>query len=260
MAGLGTRFQKVSNQNPEYKKPKPFINVKNWPMVRWATGSFPFFKRKDATFIILKEHNDAFGIEKILKDDIYSPEINVLIIDKVTRGPAETAYKAASFVDPEDSLLITDSDIFYDGAFLEKSIKEKDSDTVGIIPVFRARNEGIPKWSYSLTRPGTNYIEKVAEKDRVLMEAGAYANMSGYYFSKAKYFLDLAKEVIEKGETSGEAGKMEFYVAPLYQILIDRSFKVQASFIPQTHVWSLGTPSDLEYFLANYEGEKPLYE
>ncbi len=266
MAGLGTRFAKVSDQNPEYKKPKPFITVKGQPMVRWATGSLPFFKHResdhnetspsDITFIVLKEHNEAHGLEKGLRE-IYPEGINVIILDEVTRGAAETVYKAKDFIDPEDDLIITDSDHYFDGEDLWNLIQQKDTDTAGIIPVFRARNEGIPKWSYSLTHPDSNHIVRVAEKDRALMEAGAYANIGAYYFSKGKHFLDLAKEVIDKNQTFGDPGKGEFYIAPLYQILLDRGHKLQAAVVPE--VWGLGTPSDLEHFLENHNGEKPLY-
>ncbi len=269
MAGLGTRFKKVADQNPEFHKPKPFINVKKWPMVRWATGSLPFFKHKenkietpisvegkDVVFIVLKEHNLAHSMEQTLKD-IYSPDVHVVVLDTVTRGATETVYKAKHLIDPEDSLLVTDSDHFFDGSHLMKVILEKGPDTGGVIPVFRARNEGIPKWSYSLIEPETNYIQKVGEKDRALMEAGAYANIGAYYFSKGKYFLDLAEEVIRNNQTFGDPGKAEFYVAPLFQLLLEHGHKVQAAFIPE--VWGLGTPEDLEHFLNNYQHDEPYY-
>src|SRR3990167_2198322 len=109
MAGLGTRFQKVADTNPEYKKPKPFIMVKGIPMVRWATGSLPFVEHpgqvvtgelrvtpKDLIFIILKEHDEGHGISSGLRE-IYGSEITVIVLDDMTRGAAETAYQAKPF-------------------------------------------------------------------------------------------------------------------------------------------------------------------
>ena len=256
MAGLGTRFQKVADHNPEYAKPKPFILVKGHPMVKWATASLPFnnyknkntekkFDSKDKIFIILKEHDDKHNIEVGLKK-IYSNQIKIIKLPKVTRGAAETAYQAKEFIDPDEELIITDSDHHFDGEYFETVIRNKASNIAGIIPVFRARNDGIPKWSYSLI-DDDNMIIKTAEKDRELMEAGAYANIGSYYFSKAKYFFELAEEIIRENRLSGAPEKAEFYIAPLYQTMIERNMKVKAAVIPQ--VWGLGTPEDLEYFL-----------
>ncbi len=263
MAGLGSRFKAVAESNPEYFKPKPFISVHGKPMIRWASGSFPFIKHpgeeitgglsvspKDLIFIILKEHDIEHDIEKNLKK-IYSDDITVIKLDAVTRGATETALTAEAHIDPDDELLISDSDHFFDGTNLAHLIQSKDADTAGIIPVFRARNDGIPKWSYTLTREGSNHAVHVAEKDPKLMEAGAYANIGAYYFSKGKYFLDLAKRVIRDNKTFGPSGKAEFYIAPLYQELLDTGMKVQVAVIPE--MWGLGTPEDLEYFLNHYK-------
>ena len=263
MAGLGTRFQKKSDTNPEYRKPKPFINVKGSPMVRWATDSLPFIHHpeqeknkhhivspENLIFIILKEHDDKFNIKKGLQE-IYSDKIKVIVLPELTRGAAETAYTAKDYVDPEEEIIITDSDHYFDGLPFLEAILNKSQETAGVIPVFRARNEGIPKWSYSLMKEGTTFVEKVAEKDRELMEKGAHANIGAYYFSKAKYFFNEAEEVIKQNRTFGEPGKGEFYIAPLYQNLIEKGYKVEAAVIPV--VWGLGTPEDLAYFLEHHE-------
>lgn len=265
MAGLGTRFQKAADTNPEYRIPKPFIKVRGSPMVKWALGSLPFLHHysaakeahhragpEDLIFIILKEHDDRYKIKEGL-EQIYSSAIKVIVLPRVTRGAAETAYQAKEYIADNEEIIITDSDHFFDGSHLAKAIDQKGKETAGIIPVFTARNEGIPKWSYSLVRPGTNMIEKVAEKDRTLMEAGAYANIGAYYFSVAKVFFDEAKEIISKNRLTGDEGKKEFYIAPMYQNLIEKGYQFEAAVTPE--VWGLGTPSDLDYFLSHCKTE-----
>ena len=100
MAGLGSRFQNVADINPEYKKPKPFINVRNFPMVKWATGSLPFLKNlgsevatKDLIFIIRKEHNDEHNIEKKLQE-LYSNDIHIVIQDTPAVGATDSVLRA----------------------------------------------------------------------------------------------------------------------------------------------------------------------
>jgi len=267
MAGLGTRFQKAADTNPEYKKPKPFINVKGFPMVRWATGSLPFIEHpgqkvtsklratpKDLTFVILKKHDDDYGLEKGLRE-IYSNEINIVKLDAVTRGAAETAYMAKDFVDMEDELIITDSDHYFAGNYLEDLLLNKDKDTAGVIPVFTPPDDGIARWSYSLLKNGTNIIEQVGEKDPELMKKGAPANIGAYCFTKAKTFFDEVEEVIRENKLTGDEGKKEFYIAPMYQNLIEKGMKFQAALVPE--VWGLGTPVDLENFLINCPTKNP---
>lgn len=268
MAGLGTRFQKVVDTNPEYRKPKPFINVKGTPMVRWATGALPFIEHpgqkvasplrvtpKGLIFIVLKAHDDEYHLEVGLKE-IYGPEITVLIQPERWNGAQKTASMAKPFIDEDEDIIITDSDHYFDGTPLEEMIiKARSSDVGGIIPVFVPPNDGIPRWSYSLTEQNGTRITKVGEKDKALMEAGAYANIGAYYFSKAKYFFEASEKAIKEDRKFGEDGKEEFYIAPLYQDLLNEGKHLEAAILPV--VWGLGTPSDLEYFLANSTVNKP---
>jgi NDP-sugar pyrophosphorylase family protein len=268
MAGLGSRFQKAADTNEEYKKPKPFINVRGIPMVRWATGALPFIEHpgqtvtspiratpKDMIFIILKEHNDTHNLEQGLKE-IYSDDIRVIVLPSLTRGASETAYQAKPFIDEEEEVVITDSDHYFDGSILEEAIiRNKGKDVAGIIPVFTAPNEGVAKWSYSLTEGDGTKILETREKSHALMEAGAYANIGAYYFSKAKYFFEQFEKVERENKMFGEEGKKEFYIAPLYQEMIEATKNVEAAILPE--VWGLGTPNDLEYFLKANKKERP---
>jgi NDP-sugar pyrophosphorylase family protein len=268
MAGLGSRFQKAVDTNPEYKKPKPFISVKGIPMVRWATGALPFIEHpgqtvasplrvtpKDLIFIVLKSHNDEHNFEAGLKE-IYGADITVLIQPERWNGAQKTTGMAKPYIDQEEEILITDSDHYFDGMPLEHMIlKSHGTDVAGIIPVFTPPNDGIPRWSYSLTEQNGTRILKVGEKDRSLMKQGAYANIGAYYFSKAKYFFEASEKAIAEDRKHGEYGKEEFYIAPLYQDLLDSGMHVEAAILPE--VWGLGTPGDLEHFLTNNQRIKP---
>ncbi len=267
MAGRGSRFAKAVDTNPEYKKPKPFINVKGIPMVRWATGSLPFIEHKgqtvegplkvtadDLIFIILKEHDEGHEISKGLVE-IYGEGITIIVLPEITRGAAETAYQAVQFCDPDEDILISDSDHYFDGRTLADLIVNKDADTAGLIPVFTPPNDGIARWSYSLPKSGTNIIEQVGEKDPELMKKGAPANIGAYYFSKASIFFDEVEDAISNNKLTGDKGKEEFYIAPMYQNLIEKGHKFQLAMTEE--VWGLGTPTDLEFFLKECPRERP---
>ncbi|MDE2025553.1 MAG: hypothetical protein KGJ07_03600 [Patescibacteria group bacterium] len=261
MAGRGSRFQAVANQNPEYKKPKPLISVMGEPMIVWAMNALPFvdlpqrkaqtkFKvtPKDLVFISLQEQEENYGITKLLKD-IFGLESNVILIPEVTRGAVETALAAKDFMTDEE-IIVSDSDHFFNGQSLYEAILNKDRETAGIIPVFEVHDKDA-KWSYTLFDKNQTALA-VGEKDVELARKGAYANIGAYYFSKGSIFKNEAIEIIAKNELYGPEGKQEFYVAPLYQRLINKGMKVKAAIIPK--VWGLGTPKDLEFFLQDYKG------
>jgi NDP-sugar pyrophosphorylase family protein len=262
MAGRGSRFQVVSDQNSEYKKPKPLINVKGEPMVSWAIKSLPFVnlpgrtattdfvvETKDLTFIALQEHETNHQVTEVLKKT-FSPDINVVLIPEVTRGAAETVLAAEKYITPDEDLIITDSDHFFDGSNLYTMIRDKEADVAGIIPVFQPP-DAEPKWSFTLFDKDQTVLA-VGEKDAELAAKGASANIGAYYFTKGKVFVDEAKAMVSANDMYGPAEKAEFYIAPMYQRLINKGMKVKAAIIPE--VWGLGTPKDLEYFLANYKG------
>ena len=250
IAGRGSRFKKEAERNPEFAKPKPLISVRGYPMVRWATGSLPFVEHKgqkidgdfvvcgnDIVFVALQEHEDQYGIVRQLKE-IYGEDVCIVLIPEVTRGAAETVLYAKEFISPDEPLLISDSDHFFDGSALLKGILENPG-IDGLIPVFQVP-EGDVKWSFSRTGE-SGYVDLVAEKQPI----SRWANIGAYYFGRGSDFFEVALETIAKGEYTNS----EFYIAPLYNKLIDKGRKVKTVF--PKYVYGLGTPTDLSYFLKH---------
>lgn len=260
MAGRGSRFQAAASENPEFKNPKPLINVKGVSMIVWAVKSLPFVdlphraaktsftvKPKDLTFICLEEHEEKFGIISVLHS-LFTKAISVVLIPEVTRGATETALTAKPYIADEEALIISDSDHYFDGEVYYKTIEKKKDGVAGIIPVFKPPDD-YPKWSYTLFDK-TGRALAVGEKDADLARKGAYANIGAYFFSKGRIFIDEAEQMIRQNDMYGAEGKQEFYIAPIYDRLIKKGFGVQAAIIDK--VWGLGTPKDLSYFLENY--------
>lgn len=249
IAGRGSRFKAQADKNPEYNKPKPIIDVKGYPMVRWSTGSLPFVKHrnqkidsdllvedKDIVFIALREHDNDHEMGNVLRD-IYGDRINIIYLDKVTRGAAETALMAKEYINSDEPVIISDSDHFLDGKALFDEIT-KNPGIDGLIPVFKVE-DGNPKWSFSrLGKDG--YVDLVAEKQPISI----WANIGAYYFGSGKKFVEAAEEMISGNElTNGE-----FYLAPVYNKIIQKGGKVKLAY--PKYVYGLGTPEDLEYFLT----------
>ncbi|MFH1427394.1 MAG: glycosyltransferase family 2 protein [Patescibacteria group bacterium] len=250
IAGRGSRFKAQADRNPEYNKPKPIVDVKGYPMVRWATGSLPFVKHpgqeisgnlivepEDIIIIALKEHDNENNIGLILKE-IYGEGVKIIFLDEVTRGAAETALQAKDYINNDEPVLISDSDHYFDGRALARVIEENPG-IDGLIPVFEV-TDGNPKWSFS--RLGEDgYVDLVAEKQPI----SKWANIGGYYFGCGKDFVKIAEDSINNNELTNN----EYYIAPMYNKIIQNGGKVKLAF--PKYVYGLGTPEDLEYFIAN---------
>jgi NDP-sugar pyrophosphorylase family protein len=259
IAGRGSRFQIAADNNPEYKKPKPLINIQGKPMILWAMESLPFLDlphRKattkftvslsDIVFVVLEHHQKEHQIVDRLQR-LLSNKVNFVLIPDVTRGAVETVIAAKRYLTDED-MIISDCDHFFNGNNLYQTILKKEKEVRGIIPVFPPP-DGEVKWSYTLFDKDQNAIA-VAEKDPELAKKGAYANIGAYYFSSGTEFISEAEEMIKTGEMYGPTGKQEFFVAPLYNRMLQKGKRVMAAVLPE--VWGLGTPKDVDYFLANY--------
>lgn len=262
MAGRGSRFQAAADQNPEYRKPKPLITIKGKPMIEWAMESLPFLnlpkrpaktdfkvETKDLVFISLQNQQEEYKIIDLLKN-VFDSNLNVILIPEVTRGAIETALKAKEYLTTDEDVIISDSDHYFDGNSLFETIKNKEADVEGIIPVFPPP-DAEPKWSYTLFDENKTAIA-VGEKDPELAAKGAYANIGAYYFSHGNVFVREAEEMISQNDMYGAPGKQEFYVAPLYQRMIKKGMKIKAA-VTQA-MWGLGTPKDVEDFIENFHG------
>lgn len=251
MAGKGSRFLDAALSNPEYKKPKPLIKIKGKPMIIWAIQSLAKFEPKlnDLIFICRQDQEDEFKISLSLKE-LFGYGIKTVFIDQITRGAAETVLKAKEYINTDEDIIVSDSDHYFDGSFLYEKVFSKDAETQGVIPVFRPPDKD-PKWSFSLVESG-DVITAVGEKDKELAAKGAYANIGGYYFTHGTVFVKEVQEAIVENDLTGDEGKKEFYVAPIYQRLINKGMKIVAAITPI--VWGLGTPKDVEYFEKNFKG------
>lgn len=256
MAGKGSRFLSAVDQNPEYAFPKPLIKIKGTPMISWAIQSLPFVdlpsrpaktkflvEPKDLIFICRLDHENDFMISSRLIE-LFGEGIKIILTDHITRGASETVLMAKDLVDPKEEIVISDSDHYFDGSYLYQKILDRADDVSGVIPVWTP-SDNDPKWSYSLVEAdGT--ISAVGEKDRRLANLGAPANIGAYYFRHWRLFLDAIQAAIMENDLTGDEGKKEFYVAPMYQRLINKGLKIIPAFTPS--VWGLGTPEDVRYF------------
>lgn len=230
MAGEGSRFA-----NAGYTFPKPLIEVRGKPMIQTVVENL----NTEARFIFLvrKEHFDKYSLKPML--NLIAPGCEIILVDSLTEGAACTTLLARDLIDSDEPLLIANSD-----QFIEWNSNETlyafgaDGIDAGIV-TFKATH---PKWSYA--RLGEDgFVAEVAEK-KVISDL---ATVGVYYWSHGSDYVKYCQSMIEKNvRVNGE-----FYVAPVFNEAIADGKKIRAKNCER--MWGLGTPEDLNDFLANYK-------
>ncbi len=234
MAGLGSRFIKAGITTP-----KPLIEVHGKPMFKWAAESLPFARAKDFIFIMRQEHVNSHHLDEKVQKAF--PGSRIVIIDEVTEGAACTVLKAKDLINNEDPLIITDCDYFWRSSHYNQTATNVPQGVKGVIPIIEAEGD---KWSF--TRVDENWTAlQVAEKVRI----SKYVNFGAYFFTRGEDFVWAAEKMISEGKRVNN----EFYVAPVYQELIDRGDTIKTVLLDEA--WTIGTPESVKYFEEHYKGE-----
>lgn len=232
MAGLGTRFKKAGYETPKYK-----IQAKGKTLFEWSMESLNGFKEPSNQYLfVVREEDDSkeFIEEKCRHLGIRN--VTIIEIDHVTKGQAETVMKAKACWDRNESLFIYNIDTYIEGNEMNSSQLKGD----GFIPCFKGAGD---HWSF-VRLDDTGIAVEVREKKRI----SEYCSVGAYYFCSAKLFEELYTELYMNQQYL-EAG--EQYVAPVYNLLLNRGGKVFISDIPVDKVHILGTPEEVELFKNN---------
>ncbi len=231
MAGRGSRFFDVG-----YTLPKPLIPVHGKPMIELVVHNIqPRFPHR-FIFICQEEHLRTYDLEKVLSD--LAPHCVVIGTQGVTEGAACTVLLAKKYIDSADSLMIANSDQWVDidiNAYLDTIGKQRLD---GLIMTMKAND---PKWSF-VRLNSSGLVTEVREKEVISDEA----TVGIYNFASGSDFVRGAETMI----TQNIRVKNEFYVAPVYNLLIPAAFRVGIYNVGSEldGMYGLGIPSDLELF------------
>ncbi len=224
IAGKAQRFIDAG-----YSMPKPLIHAGEEQIIDLSIGSVNI-EDCNLIFVVRRDHILNFNIDNILKIK-FGDNIKIVTIDTVTRGALETCYLALEGLDLSNPLIIYTPDVFFQPTFDPASI-EKNND--GFLLTFQANS---PDHSYvKLDEKGNATL--IAEKE-VISE---HANVGLYYFKSGEIFKKYAGEAIEKEMLV----RGEFYIAPIYNLLIRDNLKIKTESTKKMYV--LGTPENLQFY------------
>jgi dTDP-glucose pyrophosphorylase len=232
MAGAGSRFSVAG-----FKDPKPFIDVMGKPMIQWVIENLSTDIEHRFIFICQSKHQHEYGFETRLKSILSNFEI--ITVDGLTQGAAETVLFASDLINNNDPLLIANSDQYIEYEIEEFLSSINDENVDGSILTMTSNS---PKWSY-IEFNNLLHVTEVREKEVISSEA----TVGIYAFARGKDFVGAANLMIQKNlRVNGE-----FYVAPVYNELIEQGKIITFQNIgtDSNQMNGLGTPEDLELFI-----------
>lgn len=237
MAGRGSRFA-----NAGYKMPKPLIDVKGHYMIEWVVKNLTPSCEHRFIFLCLQDHIDQFDLSEYLEK--IAPGCVVIPVNQVTEGAACTVLLSEEYINNDDELMIANSDQYVDCDINEYIKAQGDND--GLIMTMYAADD---KWSF-IAFDDQKFVTMVREKEVISNEA----TVGIYNFKHGKDFVSYAHKMINLDLRV----KGEFYVAPVYNMLIDDEKKIVFHNIGSVGagMYGLGVPEDLDTFLAHPISEK----
>jgi dTDP-glucose pyrophosphorylase len=236
MAGAGSRFASAG-----YSNPKPFIDVMGKPMIQWVIENLATDVEHKFIFICQKEHQERFLFDKALEE--LSPGSEVIGINGLTQGAAETVLFASHLIDNDQPLVIANSDQFIEYT-MNNFFNRLNSNSIDGSILTMSSNDA--KWSY-IKFSDDLLVTEVREKEVISNEA----TVGIYGFAKGADFVRAARRMIQKdSRVNGE-----FYVAPTYNELIREGSRISFENIgsDKEQMNGLGTPDDLLLFLRKMQ-------
>lgn len=230
MSGMGRRFSELG-----YEKPKPLIEFFGKPMIEHVLSNLGV--DNIFTLCVLRAHYDAdpdlfYRLGKMVR------RLNIVFVDKVTQGAAETCLLAKHFIDYESPLMIANCDqmMVWDQNGFENFMVSENLD--GAMFVFDSDSN---KNSY-VEIDDHGLAVRTAEKQVI----SPHATNGIYVWNKGVDFVWAAENMIRKNLRVNN----EFYVCPCYNENIARGDRI-GIWRPEQH-WPIGTPEDLTYYIEKH--------
>lgn len=235
MAGLSKRFK-----NAGYELPKYMLEAGGKTLFHHSVMSFKnYFGLERFIFIALDQYNtQAFVTNECKAMGLTNYEI--VILEEPTSGQAETVYLATKRINinTDESLLIFNIDTFRPGFSWPKEFDLSDID--GYLETFIGSGAN---WSNVLPKDKVcQTVQLTAEKQQI----SEYCCTGIYFWRRSGDFCRIYENHFQKKGNKARDG--EFYIAPMYNELIQEGKKVHYSIVADDEVIFCGVPQEYEEF------------
>jgi hypothetical protein len=231
MSGRGSRFAQQG-----YAKPKPLIEFFGKSMVQHVLENLGL--HNTFTLCVLREHYDADpALFNKLRD--MASNLNIVFVDQVTQGAAETCLLAKQHIKPRETLFIANCDqmMVWDQDHFEEWLAAERLDGA-MLTFFKDTT------AYSYVEVNSNGLAvRTAEKQVI----SPHATTGIYVWTRGEDFVWAAEQMIADNVRVNN----EFYVCPVYNWNIARGDRI-GIYAPQEH-WPIGMPEDLDIYIEAHK-------
>jgi len=231
----------------DFTFPKPLIDILGKSMISHTIESLlPLGKEVRFTFVLQNELCDLYSFDKMLSLIVNGYECNIVRLKKATQGAICSCLMASGYIDPDEELLISNSDQVHrsDINVALDSFRERDLD-MGLVTFDSIH----PRWSYVSLEKGM--VVEASEKKVI----SNYAIAGLYYFKRGSDFIEAAKRVILNEVLVQNA----YYISQSVNEMILIGKKVSHVNIPASSYFNLYSPqklSEYERFLRDERLQK----
>jgi len=229
MAGECKRFYDAG-----YAVPKPFIDICGIQMIDRVINNLTL---NNAKYIFIVRDDHLTSQKSFFLNLQKKINCSILSIDYLTEGAAITVLLSCWHINNDTPLLIANCDQIVDMTTQDfiNDCHERNLD--GSILTFPANHT---KWSYAKI-DDNGYLVEVREKEVI----SNHATVGLYYFSRGKYFVNSAIQMIANNDRVNN----EFYTAPAYNYAVKQGLKIGIYDIEATKMHGTGTPEDLDAYV-----------
>ena len=234
-AGLGSRFLADG-----YTAPKPLIQVSGKPMLLQALRDLPIAER--TRVVVRADQPQHANILATLKS--FDSSIDIVTLDNLTEGQAQTCLKALHGIDLNKPLTIgaCDNGIIYDATAFQSLMDDETIDVV--VWGVRGHPEAItqPKMFGWIDSTDDGRIRRISVKQPLRDPARDPIVLGTFTFKRARDFSVSATHMMERG------GRIngEFYVDECINDSVTLGMK--CCLLEVSHYLGWGTPNDLKTF------------
>jgi hypothetical protein len=246
MAGMSRRFSEAGYSRPKYE-----LQAHGHSLFYWSVASFR--KYFDSEYFLFVARRGC-GVPAFIEAECSALGIKnfeVVELESPTRGQAETVYlglKAAqgrAAKEFRQALLVFNIDTIRPGYQFPSEVMLSD----GYIETFDGVGDG---WSFAKTSaPYSNRVIRTSEKSRI----SDHCSTGLYYFRSVELFLGVYEEIASQSAEEFMREWKELYIAPMYNLMIEKCMLIQLHEIDCRDVVFSGVPAEYEAFKSSKQPE-----